>query len=70
MTEGIPPDAPIFRGIVCTDCGHICDAVRLKVAFAENGGLDFRCPQCLSDQIDWVLNEPKTGSMEPNSSDR
>lgn len=52
--SGIPKDAPIFQGIVCTDCGHKFDAARLLIEQAADRDV-FRCPKCLSDQIDYAL---------------
>jgi predicted RNA-binding Zn-ribbon protein involved in translation (DUF1610 family) len=45
---------PIFRGIVCTDCGAQIDAARLRIRW-EGTYESYHCPECGSDQIDWAL---------------
>lgn len=61
MTDLLPRDAPIFRGIVCTLCGAQFDAARLRVVEdPENHDVYYTCPNCGSDEIDWALWKPKT----------
>jgi len=54
-------DLPIFRGIVCTNCGAQFDTARLRISW-EGGKESYHCSHCGSDQIDWALwdnAEPK-----------
>lgn len=62
MTDLLPPDAPIFRGIICTDCGFEFDAARLLVLEWSDGGRSFFCPRCQSSELDWALKPVKTRS--------